>query len=184
LIEQTDLEPIDPINAKIIELYINENKIRAKSQIPMIRYLILISPNKKKISFVAIIFSHDSVYRFTKELTTQDIIFLRKLDRLEFNKIIPLQRFFSDRDGDIREEVITELSEDKEKISLDVLQELLNFHNNKEFHLQVFEWVKKYRFRIDGNYLLFKTDSLEKFIQELNEIYKEWNVSEKIYKKK
>ena len=76
-----------------------------------------------------------------------------------------------------KEEIIELLSKTQEKVQIDYLRDLLDFQDNKEFNLQIFDWAKRFNFKIDGEYLLFKIESVEYFLRELNELYKVWNIS-------
>lgn len=184
-IDQVDSADLDPNN--VIELYEKENERRyhinysnrISEYISGFGNLLLLSADKKKITFVDFASAgHSKTRLLTKELATQDMIFLKRLEKYYFRKL------FDENDDKLQEEIITELSEDKEKILIDNLQEVLNFHDKNEFHLRVYEWAKTFRFRIDGNHLVFKLDSFERFLQELKEKFKEWDVLGEIDKKK
>lgn len=68
----------------------------------------------------------------------------------------------------------------KSSIPLKNLREILNIEDKSKFNRLIFYWVKKYNFRIDGDYLLFETSSMEKVIETLKEKFETWDKSKNI----
>ena len=192
-IVQMNADDSNPSNVK--EQYKKEYKYKNNiafkgghySSTVLMEYLILITPDKKKITFAHL---EKRGKHLSKVLAINDIVFERKLAKLEFNpseKVsFQLNHSFhslleDDNDHIIREDLIEDLVEEKKKISIDKLQKNLNFHDTKKFHLQVLKWAKKFRLIIDGDYLIVNKDDLSIFLDELDRKYKEW---EKIETKK
>jgi len=68
----------------------------------------------------------------------------------------------------------------KSSIPLKNLREILKIDDKSKFNRLVFYWAKKYNFRIDGDYLLFETSSMEKAIEKLKVKFETWDKSKNI----
>jgi len=119
----------------------------------------------------------------TKDMSIEDLIFEKKLAKLKFNPSKKdyeiynksFESLFEKNDYNIfREEIIKDLVEEKDKISIDSLQKMLNFQDSNKFHIQVLEWAKKFSLIIDGDYLIINKDDLGFFVEELDRKYEEW----------
>lgn len=183
------LNPDDPNPSKVIELYkeVQSEYYSYKFQVDLLTYLILITPDKRKIIFAYWWAGRSKT--LTKVLPLEDLIFERKLAKLTISRTIwrgtfPISNhsfkslFEKKKDHMIREELIEDLVVEGQKIPIDALQKNLNFHDTKEFHIQVLEWAKKFHLIVDGDFLIVNKDNLSIFMDELDRKYKEWEKME------
>lgn len=185
ILDTIQLNPYDPNPSEVIELYKKEEEPHRTFQTDLVLYLILISPDRKKTTFANLVLAdaYGRIKTLTKDLSKEDLIFEKKLNKLKFNHSEKYWAIFNksfesifenDNEDNISEEIIKDLIEERDKISIDLLQNMFNFQDSKKFHFKVLEWAKKFRLIIDSDYLITTNDELGFVVEELDRKYEDW----------